>query len=111
MECLRLSKNLRQPFQGNPVPLDTEPVPVETGSDTPGFAPDGAGRGQKPRLMSLVFENFKSLCSTRKLQKGFFDSLKALQMECLVLENEIILRLRRQPAVHGWTGKPSSSHR
>ena len=52
---LEAVEKLRQPFQGNPIPLDTESVPVETDSDTPGFAPDGAGLGQNPRHMSLDF--------------------------------------------------------
>ncbi len=68
-------EKLRQSFHGDPIPLDTEPVPVETGSDTPGFAPDGAGRGQNPRHMSLDFENFKSLCSNKKQRKTFFYKL------------------------------------
>ncbi len=72
-------EKLRQPFQGDPIPLDTEPVPVETGSDTPGFAPDGAGRGQNPRRMSLDFENFNSLCSRRSWYKDFFDTLRQMQ--------------------------------
>ncbi len=70
-------EKLRQSFHGDPIPLDTEPVPVETGSDTPGFAPDGAGRGQNPRHMSLDFENLGSLCSNKKQRKAFFYKLSS----------------------------------
>ncbi len=77
MDALEAVEELRQPFQGNPVPLDTEPVPVETGSDTPSFAHVCAEQGQNPRHMSLDFENLKSLRSKTKCRNDFFDSLSA----------------------------------